>query len=103
MQSFEYAGEGPVLMDNLKGAARRQNDSVEHHLLTSGTGDAYQSVAASYARKVKFQRPCGTAMMDKWISMSVVSGKIIIGCKLSANVDQAFKPSWERKGVSMLC
>ena len=65
MENWDYVGERTVLMDRLKGSARRQNDSAEHHMLTSGTGDAYQSVAASVARKAIFQPPFGTTMMDK--------------------------------------
>ena len=79
-------------MDRLKGAARRQNDSIEHHLLTSGTGDAYQAIAASGARKVMFQLNCGTLLMDKWIPLSLVSGGVTIEMELSSDVDQGF---WE--------
>jgi len=92
-------------MDRLKGAARRQNDSIEHHLLTSGTGDAYQSIAASGARKVMLQIPCGI-IQEKWIPLSLVSGGVTLECEL-ADVDQAFDatntPNWEIKDVSMLC
>ena len=52
VENWDFVGESAVLTDRLKGAARRQNDSVEHHLLTTGTGDVYQSIAASGARKV---------------------------------------------------
>ena len=107
VENWDFSGESAVLTDGLKGAARRQNDSVEHHLLTSGTGDAYQSIAASGARKVMFQLPCGTTMMDKWMPMSLVSGGLVIEMELSADVDQAFDntntPNWELKDVSMLC
>ena len=65
VENWDFVGESAVLVDCLKGAARRQNDSVEHHLLTSGTDDTYRSIAASGARKVMFQLPCGTTMMDK--------------------------------------
>ena len=107
VENWDFVGESAVLMDRLKGAARRQNDSIEHHLLTSGTGDAYQSIAASGARKVMLELPCGTTKNEKWMPLSLVSGGIVIECELSADVDQAFDntntPNWEIKDVSMLC
>ena len=69
-----------MLMDRLKGAARRQNDSVEHHLLTSRTGDAHQRLASWGAWKVMLSRPCGTAQMDKWMPVSLVARGIVIEC-----------------------
>jgi hypothetical protein len=59
VENWDFVSESTVLMDRLKGAARRQNDSIEHHLLTSGTGDTYQAIAASGARKVMLELPCG--------------------------------------------
>ena len=107
VESFDFVGESSALTDRLEGAARRQNDSGEHHLLASGTGDPYQSIAASGARKVMFQLPFGTTMMDKWMPMSLVSGGLVLECELAADVDQAFEntnaPNSELTDVSMLC
>ena len=106
VENWDFVGESAVMMDRLKGAARRQNDSIEHHLLTSGTGDAYQSIGASGARKVMFELPCGCTKMDKCVPMSLVSGGLVIECELSGDIDQAFDntntPNWELKDVSML-
>ena len=106
VENWDFVGESTVLMDRLKGAARRQNDSIEHHLLTSGTGDAYQAIAASGARKVMLELPTGTTKNEQWMPLSLVSGGVTIEMEL-ADVDQAFDatntPNWEIKDVSMLC
>ena len=51
VENWDFVGESAVLTDRLKGAARRQNDSVEHHLLTTGTGDVYQSNCGLWCSK----------------------------------------------------
>ena len=43
VENLDYCGEICTLTDTLKSADRRQNDSIEHHLLTSGTGDTYMA------------------------------------------------------------
>ena len=76
VENWDFVGETTVLMDRLKSAARRQNDSVEHHLLTSGNGDGYQEIAASAARKVMLELPCGTTKNEKWMPLSLVAGAL---------------------------
>ena len=43
IENWDFVGESTVLMDRLKSAGRRQNDSIEHHLMSDGTADAYQA------------------------------------------------------------
>jgi len=107
VENWDFVGESTVMMDRLKGASRRQNDSIEHHLMTDGTGDAYQAIGASGARKVMLELPCGTTKNEKWMPLSLVAGGVVIEMEL-ADVDQAFDVSahaadFEIKNVSLLC
>ena len=107
IENWDFVGESTVLMDRLKGPIRRQNDSIEHHLLSSGTSDTYQAIAASGARKVMLELPCGTTKNEKWMPLSLVSGGVTIEMEL-ADSDQSFDTSvnpasWEIKDVSLLC
>jgi hypothetical protein len=95
-------------MDRLKSAGRRQNDSIEHQLMTDGTGDAYQAIGASGARKVMLELPCGVVRNEKWMPLSLVSGGVVIEMELSSDINQAFDSSthaanFELKDVSLLC
>ena len=67
IENIDFVGEIRTLTDRLKGPTRRQNDSIEHHLLTSGHGDQYMSIPAGGSRKVMFQLPCGTVShLGRW-------------------------------------
>ena len=107
-ENWDYVGETCVLMDRLKGAARRNNDSVESHFLTAGGyADTYQAIPASSSRSVLFSIPCGVTQMDKWMPLSLVSGGVVLECELSSDSGQAFDVStnaanWDITDVSML-
>ena len=90
VENLDHVGEICTLTDRLKSADRRQNDSVDHHLLTSGTGDAYMSIPAGGSRKVLFQLPIESTMMDKWIPLSLVSGGFVVEMELNADTGAAF-------------
>ena len=106
VENLDYVGEICTLTDRLKSADRRQNDSVEHHLLTSGTGDTYMSIPASGSRKVLFQLPCGATMMEKWVPLALVSGGFVIEMELNADSGAAFDttntPNWDVTDVSLM-
>ena len=90
---LDHVNEICTLTDKLEFADRRQNDSIEHHLLTSGTGDSSMSVPASGSRKVLFQLPCGATMMEKWMPLALVSGGFVIEMELNADTGAAFDVS----------
>ena len=106
VENMDFCGEICTLTDRLKSADRRQNDSVEHHLLTSGTGDAYMSIPASGSRKVLFSLPCGATMMEKWVPLALVSGGFVVEMELNSDTGAAFDttntPNWDITDVSML-
>ena len=107
IENLDHVGEICTLTDRLKSADRRQNNSVEHHLLTSGTGDTYMSIPASGSRKVLFQLPCGSTNMEKWVPLALVSGGFVVEMELNADSGAAFDttntPQWDVTEVSMLC
>ena len=107
IENLDFVAQICTLTDRLKSADRRQNDSVEHHLLTSGTGDTYMSIPAGGSRKVLFQLPCGATMMEKWVPLALVSGGFTIEMELDADTGAAFDVSsnpanWDITDVSML-
>ena len=108
IENWDYVGESAVMMDRLKGAARRLNDSVEGHILTAGGyADTCQAIPASGARTVQFSIPCGVTSMSKWVPLSLVSGGLVIEMELG-DAGQAFDVSsyaanWEIKDVSLMC
>ena len=105
-ENLDFDTEICTLTDRLESADRRQNDNIEHHLLTSGTGDTYMSIPAGGFRKVLFQLPTGTTVMEKWIPLSLVSGGFTIEMELNADTGAAFDttntPNWDITDVSML-
>ena len=108
IENLDFVGESATLVDRLKGPNRRQNDSIEHHLLTSGTGDTYMSIPAGGSRKVMMTVPAGSVQMEKWVPLNLVSGGFVIELELNADTGAAFDVSsnaanWDITDVSMLC
>ena len=64
VENLDYVGESAILVDRLKRQNRRQNDSVEHHLLTSGIGDTYMNIPASGSRKIFMSIPAGSTQIE---------------------------------------
>ena len=93
IENWDYVGESTVLMDRLKGAARRNNDSTEGHFLTAGGyADTYQAIPAGSSRRVMFSLPCGITQMNKWLPMALVSGGLCLELEV-ADAGQAFDVS----------
>ena len=107
VENWDYVGETCVLMDRLKGAARRLNDSTEHHFLSNGYNDTYSPIAAGKARRVMMTLPCGVIQMEKWVPLNLCSGGVTIEMELSSDVGQAFDatntPAWSIKDVALSC
>ena len=107
VENLDFVGESATLVDRLKGPNRRQNDSIEHHLLTSGAGDTYMSIPANGSRKVMMTSPAGSMQMEKWMPLSLVSGGFVVELELNADTGAAFDttntPNWDITDVSMLC
>ena len=106
VENWDYVGETTVLMDRLKGAARRLNDSTEHHFLSNGYNDTYTPIGAGKARRVMMTLPCGI-FGNKWIPLSLCSGGVTVEMELSADSGQAFTttntPTWSIKDVALSC
>ena len=107
IEDLSFIGESNTLVDRLKRPNKRQNNSIEHHLLTSGTGDTYMSIPAGGSRKVMFQVPAGCMNMEKWVPLALVSGGWTVEAELNADSGAAFDttntPNWDITSVSMLC
>lgn len=107
VENLDFVGESNTLVDRLKSPNRRQNDSIEHHLLTSGTGDTYMPIPANGSRKVMMTVPAGSMQMEKWIPLNLVSGGFTVELELNADSGAAFDttntPNWVVTDVSMLC
>ena len=107
LEDWSYVGETTVLMDRLKGAARRLNDSTEHHFLSNGYNDTYTAIAAGKARRVMMTLPCGVDQSEKWVPLNMCSGGVTIEMELSSDVGQAFDatntPAWSIKDVALSC
>jgi len=107
VENWDYVGETCVLMDRLKGAARRLNDSTEHHFLSNGYNDTYSPIAVGKARRVVMTLPCGLVQSDRWVPLSLCSGGVTIEMELSSDVGQAFDasntPAWSIKDVALSC
>ena len=108
VENWDYVGESCVLMDRLKGAARRNNDSVEGHFLTAGGyADTYQAIPEGGSRKVLITLPCGV-MNDKWMPLSLVSGGVVIEMEVNADAGAAYDVStnpanFDITNVSLAC
>ena len=89
IENSDFVGESATLVDRLKGPSRRQNDSIEHHLLISGIGDTYMNIPASGRRKNMMSVSAGSMQMEKWMPLNLVSGVFVVelelnaGCKLA--------------------
>jgi hypothetical protein len=113
-ENWDYVGETEVLTGRLKSGARRENDSVEAHLMTArGQTETYQTISASTSRRVMFTVPCGAFQMRKWAPLSLVSGEVALEMELSSDAAQAFditgvgsaagSSDWEVTDMSMFC
>ena len=100
MENPDFVGESNSLRDTLKGPNRRQNDSIEHHLLNSGTGDTYMSIPAAGSRKVCMQMPASSMQMEKWLPLNLISGGFVVQLELNADTGAASNAAnWDITGI----
>ena len=85
IENLDFVGESATLVDRLKGPNRRQNDSIEHHLLTSGTGDTYMSIPANGSRKVMMTVSASSMQMKNWMPLNLVSRGFVVEIELNAD------------------
>ena len=93
-----------VLVDRMKPALRRLNDSLEGHVLTGGgSSDTYSPVGIGASRKVLAQLPFGVLNQPRWLPLHLVAGGLILELELGDAAD-AFadaNASWQIEGVSL--
>jgi len=104
VEDWVELGPTAVLMDRMKPAARRLNDSVEAHTITgAGDSDTYSPIPAGAARKVLVQLPFGVLNQPRWLPLHLVAGGLILELELG-DANDAFaeaNATWQLEAVSL--
>ena len=103
VEDWTELGPTSVLMDRMKPFLRRLSDSLEAHVLTDGSSDAYSPVPVNGARKVLVQLPFGVLNQQRWLPLHLVAGGLILELELG-DATQAFAEAnadWQLEDVSL--